>query len=77
MRAVGRKEVAKRLDGNDCAGEGIPFRYSLLKVDFSGVPGAAAQLGKQTSIMEKINLERGFKMILHAPVIIGSGFRGR
>ena len=46
-------KVAKCLYGNDRAGDGIPFRYSLLKKDFQGFPCAAAQLGKQTSVIEK------------------------
>ena len=54
--AVGTKseEVAKGLDGNDCAGNGILLRYRLPKKDFQGFPGVATQIGKKVPIIEKI-----------------------
>jgi len=39
------KEIAKGLDGDDCAGDGIPLRHRLSKKKLQGFPGAAAQIG--------------------------------
>jgi hypothetical protein len=47
-------EVVNGLYDDDSAGDRIPLRHNLLKRDFQGFPGAAVQLGKQTSIIKKI-----------------------
>jgi hypothetical protein len=44
------EEVAKGLDGDDCAGDRIPLRHRLLKKDFQGFPGAAAQVGEKIPV---------------------------
>jgi hypothetical protein len=48
------QEIAKGLDGDDGAGDGIPLRDRRLKKDLQGFPGAAAQVGKKVAIIEKI-----------------------
>jgi hypothetical protein len=48
------EEIAKGLDGNDGAGDGILFRYRRLKKELQGFPGAAAQIGKKIPVIEKI-----------------------
>ena len=54
--AVGIKsqEVAKSLDGDDRAGNGIPLRHRLPKKELQGFPGAATQVGKQVPVIEEI-----------------------
>jgi hypothetical protein len=48
------EEVAKGLDGDDGAGDGILLRHSLLKKELQGFPGAATQIGKKIPVIEKI-----------------------
>ena len=48
------EEVAKGLDGDDGAGDGILLRHRLLKKELQGFPGAAAQIGKKIPVIEKI-----------------------
>ena len=48
------KEIAKGLDGDDRAGDGISLRHRLLKKKLQGFPGAAAQVGKQVPVIEEI-----------------------
>jgi hypothetical protein len=44
------EEVAKGLDGDDGAGDGIFFRHRLLKKELQGFPGAATQIGKKIPV---------------------------
>ena len=48
------QEVAKGLDGNDGAGDGIPLRHRLLKKELQEFPGAAAQSGKKIPVIEEV-----------------------
>jgi hypothetical protein len=48
------QEIAKGLDGDDRAGDGIPLWDRRLKKEFQGFPCAAAQVGKKLPIIEKI-----------------------
>ena len=48
------EEVAEGLDGDDGAGNRIPFWYGLLQEDLQRVPGASAQLMEKPAIVEKI-----------------------
>jgi hypothetical protein len=48
------EEIAKGLDGDDRARNGIPFRYRLPKKEFQGFPGAAAQVGEKVPVIQKI-----------------------
>jgi hypothetical protein len=51
---VESEEVAKGLDGDDGAGDGIPFWNRRPKKEFQGFPGASAQIGKQNPVIEEI-----------------------
>ena len=44
------EEVAKGLDGDDGAGDGILLRQRLPKKELQGFPGAATQVGKQVPV---------------------------
>ena len=44
------EEVAKGLDGDDGAGDGILLRHRLLKKELQGFPGAATQIGKKIPV---------------------------
>jgi len=44
------EEVAKGLDGDDGAEDGIFFRHRLLKKELQGFPGAATQIGKKIPV---------------------------
>jgi hypothetical protein len=48
------QEIAKGLDGDDRAGDGIPLWNRLPKKELQGFPGAAAQIGKKVPIIEEI-----------------------
>lgn len=48
------QEVAKGLDSDDRAEDGIPLWNRRLKKDLQGFPGASAQVGKKVPIIEKI-----------------------
>ncbi len=48
------EEVAKGLDDDDSAGDGILSRYRLLKKELQGFPGAPTQIGKKIPVIEKI-----------------------
>ena len=48
------EEVAEGLDSDDCAGDGIIFRNRLLEKNLQGFPGAAAEGGKEFSIIQKV-----------------------
>ena len=48
------EEVAKGLDGNDGAGDGIPLRHRLLKKELQGFPGATTQIGKEIPVIEEV-----------------------
>ena len=45
------EEIAKGLDGDDGAGDGIPLRHRLLKKELQGVPCAATQIGKKIPVI--------------------------
>ena len=45
------EEVAKGLDDDGGAGDGIPLRYRLLKKELQGFSGAAAQIGKKIPVI--------------------------
>jgi hypothetical protein len=51
---VGPKKVAKSLDGNDGARDGIPFRHRLQQKELQGFPGAAAQIREKIPVIQKI-----------------------
>jgi hypothetical protein len=51
------EEVAKGLDGDDGAGDGIPLRPRLLKKELQRFPSAASQVGKKIPVIEKIRLQ--------------------
>ena len=55
------EEVAKGLDGDDGAGDGILLRHSLLKKELQGFPGAATQIGKKIPVIEKIPPQRDWE----------------
>ena len=50
-------EVAKRLHGDDGAGDGIIFGNHLLEKDLQGFPGAAAEGGKKLPVIEEVSAE--------------------
>ena len=45
------EEIAEGLDGDDSAGDGIILRDRLLEKGLQGFPGAAAEIGKEFSIV--------------------------
>jgi len=47
---VESEEVAKGLNGDDGAGDGILFRHRLPKKELQGFPGAATQVGKKIPV---------------------------
>jgi hypothetical protein len=47
-------EIAKRLHSNDGAGDGVVLRDCLLDENLQSVPGTAAQVGQEFSIIEEI-----------------------
>ena len=49
--------IAKGLDGDDGAGDGIVFRNCILEKNLQGFPGAAAQIGKKLPIIQKVTAE--------------------
>ena len=51
------QKIAEGLDGDDGAGDGIIFGNRLLEKDLQGFPGAAAQVGKDFSIVQKVTTE--------------------
>ena len=51
------REVAKRLHGNDGAGDGIVFRSCILEENLQGFPDGAAEIGKKLPIIEKVTAE--------------------
>ena len=57
--AVGTEseEVAKGLDGDGGAGDGIRLRHRLLKKELQGFPGAATQIGKKIPVIKKISAQ--------------------
>ena len=44
------EEIAKGLDGDDGAGDGIVFRNRILEKNLQGFPGAAAKIGKKLPV---------------------------
>jgi len=52
--AIESEQVAKGLDGNDGAGDGILLRHSLLKKELQGFPGAATQIGKKIPLIGEV-----------------------
>src|SRR4030042_1427567 len=51
------EKIAKRLDSNDGAGDGVVFMNRLLEKNLQGFPGAAAQIGKKLPIIQKVTAE--------------------
>jgi len=51
---VEAENIAKGLDGDDCAGNGIFFVSGLLKEDLQRLPGAAAQIMRELEIPLKL-----------------------
>jgi len=51
------EEVAKSLDGDGGAGDGILLRDRLPDKDLQGFPRAAAEIGKKLPIVEKVTAE--------------------
>ena len=51
------EEIAKRLHGDDGAGNGIIFRNCILEKNLQEFPGATAQIGKKLPIVEKVTAE--------------------
>ena len=48
------EEIAKGLDGDDGAGDGILLRNRLLDKDLQGFPGTPAQISKKFPIVQKV-----------------------
>ena len=48
------QEVAKGLDGDDRAGDGIPLGDRRLKKELQGFPGTATQIGKKVPVIEEV-----------------------
>jgi hypothetical protein len=48
------EEVAKGLEGNGGAGDGILLRHRLLKKELQGFPGATTQIGKEIPVIEEV-----------------------
>jgi hypothetical protein len=51
------EKVAECLDGDDAAGDRIPFGDDLLHEDPQGFPGAATQIVEKMAIIEKISAQ--------------------
>ena len=51
------EKIAKRLHGDDGAGDGIVFRDRILEKNLQGFPGAAAEIGKKLPIVKKVTAE--------------------
>ena len=51
------QEIAKRLHGDDGAGNGIIFGNRLLEKDLQGFPGTAAQIGKKLPVVQEISAQ--------------------
>ena len=49
--------IAKRLHGDDGAGDGIGFRNRILEKNLQGFPGVAAEIGQQLPIIQKVTAE--------------------
>jgi len=54
---IGSEKVAKGLNNNDSAVDGILFMNRLLEKEFQGTPGTAAQICQQLSIIKEITPE--------------------
>ncbi len=54
------QEIAKRLDSDDGARNGIILRNRLLEKDLQGFPGRAAEIGKKLSIIQEV-AEKDFR----------------
>ena len=50
-------EIAKRLHSNNGAGDGVVLRDRLLDENLQGVPGAAAQIGQEFSIIQEVTAQ--------------------
>jgi hypothetical protein len=50
-------EVAKRLHGDDGAGDGVVLMDRLLEKDLQGFPGATAEVGKEFPVVEEISTQ--------------------
>jgi len=48
------EEIAKRLDGDYGAGDGVVLWDGLLDEDLQGFPGAAAEIGKKFTIIQEV-----------------------
>ena len=48
------EEIAKGLDGDDGAGDGVLFRHRLPKKELQGFPGATTQIGKKVPIIKEV-----------------------
>jgi hypothetical protein len=51
------EEIAKGLDGDDGAGDGIVFRNCILEKDLQGFPGTTAEIGKKLPVIQKVTAE--------------------
>jgi hypothetical protein len=51
------EEVTERLHGNDGAGNGFIFRNRILEKTLQGIPGVAAEGGKELSIIQKVTTQ--------------------
>jgi mRNA-degrading endonuclease RelE of RelBE toxin-antitoxin system len=51
---VETEEVPEGLDGNDGAGERVPFGNDILYEDLQRFPGTAAQIVQKTAIIEEV-----------------------
>ena len=50
-------EVAKRLHGDDGAGDGVIFGNRLLEKDLQGFPGVAAEIGEKLPVVQKVTTQ--------------------
>ncbi len=51
------EKIAKGLDGDDSAGNGIIFGNRLPEKDLQGFPSTAAEIGQKLPIIEKVTTE--------------------
>ena len=51
------EKIAKRLHGDDGAGDGIVFRNRILEKNLQGFPCATAQIGKKLPVIQKVTAE--------------------
>ena len=51
------EKISEGMNGDDGAGDGIILMDRLPQKDLQGFPGAAAQIGKELSVVEKVTAQ--------------------